>query len=674
MTLHARASSHTTIARLEVRADRGDPVVARLAAERLLGAIELRPGSLPPSAILCVRALRDPLPRTVSLASHQLRPPQAWERALQHEVDRLARDAARPARDPVPAAAEAVVFADEAELLTCLGSDLVGGMIAARWWWRLLVDGIEQPRVAAIRACQRAPQQVPAALHALAARGQAAAFVRMLEPGDARTLVDAVAEQFALRAATTGVTPASPRAPIAAASPDVVEPPPVRRAPAPWSAVAPEAEQPALHAEHRALLGVALVIARAPQLARSHAFAIGVAAWRVAIASPGPDEVAPAPPRARPDPATMPSLHAAPDRAPDAREAPQRPTGEMRAPIAAAARVPEETAGAPATALVEGAAMVAPGAPPPPAAAPRARPAVAPAPSEVAAPPVEPAQRAEDAAAVTPAITDEPGAPSDVEHVRRTAPASDGRRSPRRSDRALGDAVTTEHGGLFYLVNLALYLRLYGDDDNLPLPLWDFVALVGRALLDDAAAVDDQVWALLAELTGRGDDDPPGARFMPPTDWRLRPAWLAPFEAVAKSHASPERLVISHAEGFVIVDVEAHADRESQLAVELAPYGTLTCAPAVDELAPLPADTPLDRWLARLLPYLRARLRHGLAIDDSELPALLLAHPARVHVTDTHVDIMLSLESLPIEIRVAGLDRDPGWVAAAGRFIAFHFE
>jgi hypothetical protein len=45
-----------------------------------------------------------------------------------------------------------------------------------------------------------------------------------------------------------------------------------------------------------------------------------------------------------------------------------------------------------------------------------------------------------------------------------------------------------------------------------------------------------------------------------------------------------------------------------------------------------------------------------------------------VHVTATHVDVMLSLADLPIAIRFAGLDRNPGWIPAAGRYLAFHFE
>src|SRR3712207_7928989 len=47
---------------------------------------------------------------------------------------------------------------------------------------------------------------------------------------------------------------------------------------------------------------------------------------------------------------------------------------------------------------------------------------------------------------------------------------------------------------------------------------------------------------------------------------------------------------------------------------------------------------------------------------------------ARVVVTASHVDVHFRLSGLPIEIRLSGLDRDPGWVPAAGRFVAFHYE
>jgi hypothetical protein len=47
---------------------------------------------------------------------------------------------------------------------------------------------------------------------------------------------------------------------------------------------------------------------------------------------------------------------------------------------------------------------------------------------------------------------------------------------------------------------------------------------------------------------------------------------------------------------------------------------------------------------------------------------------ARVHTLAAHVDIHFDLADLPLQVRFAGLDRDPGWVPAAGRFIAFYFD
>jgi hypothetical protein len=37
------------------------------------------------------------------------------------------------------------------------------------------------------------------------------------------------------------------------------------------------------------------------------------------------------------------------------------------------------------------------------------------------------------------------------------------------------------------------------------------------------------------------------------------------------------------------------------------------------------------------------------------------------------VDVHLGLDDLPISLRVAGLDRDPGWIPAAGRSVRLHF-
>lgn len=163
------------------------------------------------------------------------------------------------------------------------------------------------------------------------------------------------------------------------------------------------------------------------------------------------------------------------------------------------------------------------------------------------------------------------------------------------------DAVTieTEFGGIFYLINLAIFMEIYSDftspveqfhDD---LSIWEFVAIVAKEIAADEVE-DDPIWELIRHLAGRDDED--------------------------ESETKPT-------------------------------------------------------WLMDLLPKLRARLILALGIDENtDLARLLLHHHATVIVTPTHLDVFFSLNDHPIEIRLSGLDRDPGWVPAAGRFIAFHYD
>ena len=75
-----------------------------------------------------------------------------------------------------------------------------------------------------------------------------------------------------------------------------------------------------------------------------------------------------------------------------------------------------------------------------------------------------------------------------------------------------------------------------------------------------------------------------------------------------------------------------------------------------------------------MVKYMDCRLRLALGLDPGDdLATFLFVHPARVDLTLARVDIHLSLEKLPLAIRLAGLDRDPGWLPAAGRYVYFHF-
>jgi hypothetical protein len=82
-------------------------------------------------------------------------------------------------------------------------------------------------------------------------------------------------------------------------------------------------------------------------------------------------------------------------------------------------------------------------------------------------------------------------------------------------------------------------------------------------------------------------------------------------------------------------------------------------------------DLPLverDRLLARV----RARLTDLLEVEDRG--AFLVERRGWITRSPGHLDVHYSLERHPIEIRLARLDRNPGWIPAAGVHVGFHFD
>ena len=78
------------------------------------------------------------------------------------------------------------------------------------------------------------------------------------------------------------------------------------------------------------------------------------------------------------------------------------------------------------------------------------------------------------------------------------------------------------------------------------------------------------------------------------------------------------------------------------------------------ELRPIPASAA---WVARARPAPR----------DEPLLALLV-RPARLHLSRTHADLFLPLDTVDVELRRAGYDLDPGWLPGLRRVIRFHYE
>jgi hypothetical protein len=733
--MNLQTGDQTFVSRLRVRRSALDPLQARLRLNTLFQAADLQPASISPAAIVCIRRLNDPRPRTVSLARGNTHLPPEWQESVRASIEHLARRAPHPAREYVGADEQCVVFADRAELLAALADDWCAHRAMTRWWWQsLFKETINSGRL--VKLWQDSPEYVPGALEHLARRAHATRFVAALAEASARAILHSLTRRFALsrlEAALSAAPHVEPKQPdeepplLESSRPDRLTEN-TRLATrefdageAPWRNIVPESHADDLPLAQQCLLGVGLVLQRAPALARSISFAHRVNAW---LNSRAPSD----------QPANARASSAARTKEPhDARSAPQIDSAPQ--PLAAPTRdASDEHVDSNAPSPISDLAVVQNSHAP-----------------QVSGAGVEPSQSRDERESAL-------GDARESASLSKTVPAHDVARAVRSdavevaaSDAGLlasivesGDAgvngveleredservslvtatetqvelpeihesslasiteseamaearpaliahVETCYGGLFHLVNLSLFLELYGDftspsEPGIALPIWDFVALLGRRLCG-AGVETDPVWPLLAELAGRGEAQAPGADFAPPDEWRVPVGWLRVFPQGAawtwtttQDAQAQTRLQIIHPAKFLLLDVplDKEAGAERQLARELEVY-----AAAFDgklERAARPyktrGRTSLARWVERLHAFVRARLRRALGTSDARRAARLVCERrASVFVTTTHVDIVMRLAELPFEVRVAGLDRDPGWVPAAGRFVAFHFE
>jgi hypothetical protein len=252
--------------------------VARLRLSYLFGPLSLRPPAMPPSAVLLVREMKDPLPGRITrdFGPAPVVTPE-WERAAQDVLGAFYQRAARPMWRPVPSNADAVVFADRAELLACLARDLASGPSLA-WWWQSTLRGIPTRLPGSwATVWVEEPRYVPAALAYLEARQQAARVLERIAPIQAWNLLMIVLRAFDLPQLIT--TPGQAREQrtegVNAPSDGVRD-----RELLPWEPHVPRTSTPVeLGYERSALLGIGLLLHRAPQEAFTAAFAARFRGW-----------------------------------------------------------------------------------------------------------------------------------------------------------------------------------------------------------------------------------------------------------------------------------------------------------------------------------------------------------------------------------------------------------
>ena len=589
----------TTIQTLRIISRERDAHALRFNLERALQTIDWQPSGLPPAAILYIRKLRDPRPGALNLArGDRLRPSPAWRQALTTTLEQMAHQAVRPMLGTPPANTSAVLFLDRAELLACLACDWLEDVLVTNWWWRSLLASRlllgQALQTTVLTTWGEAVEFVPAALHHLAQSGYAIRFAKQLAAADTYNLLQGITQQFGLAAvqqvliqAVDGTHNTSndkgKATTVTASSGHLVTPA------SPWQRWAPELDGNDLSPDQAVLLGVALGLQRHPAGVRTPAFAQAMQTWLIQRSrTNGRRGAAESVDDGTADPVSL-----------AAQVQPEASTAQALSLADDTQRIPDDSS----QMEQAGSGILDLSTQPEPFYA-------------------KPAIRRVNTDRLMVVKTDalEQQVQPALPHARSlplgdmaAAPAlsADQARSQIWGAPGASETIVTNYGGLFYLINLGIYLKLYADFTTplavgIDLNIYDFIALVGEQLVGEPL-YGDPVWALLAQLAGRIEDELPGHNFTPP----------------------------------------AHQ----------------------------PSNLTLPAWLAQQMLVIQSRLAAALGEDDpAQVAQLVCAQPARVSVSATRIDVTFALAQHPIQIRLSGLDRDPGWVPAAGRFVAFHFE
>jgi hypothetical protein len=93
-----------------------------------------------------------------------------------------------------------------------------------------------------------------------------------------------------------------------------------------------------------------------------------------------------------------------------------------------------------------------------------------------------------------------------------------------------------------------------------------------------------------------------------------------------------------------------------------------------EELSALESGSPIDRAIDGMRPDLEGLAARALDLPQGAALEFLCRTSGRVLIGRTRLDVFFALASHPIAIRIAGFDRNPGWVPAAGRVISFHYD
>ena len=689
------SETETQIGKLEVRgAPRDDPAL-RLAISHQLGNADLTSTGLSPSAILVVRRFSDPLPRRLGTEGDFIRIDSEWETAARSALSDLYRRARRPDQGRIVGHPEAVIFLDEAELLACLSVDVSHGSAWKHWWWQTILRRMPpiQGRSSGIKSlfCLRAVY-IPAAISLLAQWGKVLPVVGGMTRADSLAIVQAMADSHGLGPWIAGLQSTlrrnrrdqnyrKRRSPAKSTQKSVRDN--SNRRNSLTGLLRAENEDPAfwyrfvdfgipdqgLTPEQVVLLGLGLMLHRAPRVVHKSDFQRAVADWWLRKDDNSNKILAD---RQKPD---------------DQPQSPEQPFKTKR-PETVVNRTAVVKTGSGGREKYDKKGKLEAG--------PKKRDSGAIFSLDGRQGMIGSGLSQDPGQEKNPWSSEDAASPDFTQRSVVRAPPSIF--SPKFSP----EGTRTRLGGILYLINLMQQLNLPAcfEPDwaaTCRLGSWETLEVLARGLLLDAdiELLNDPLWDALARLDNREPGMPPGGGFSRPTQYRLPADWRAFFPATENPRyfwaIRKQRLRIWSELGFVLIDrLEQNPITENYLLAALQPYAgsvdsaqilhrAYTDAPVNCQISPWldGINSTLLNWLALILPFIRLFLMSTLNLrpeESLELEKVALFYPGELHVTASHVDLVMTLETISLPLRMAGLDRNPGWMPEFGRVILFHFN
>ncbi len=579
-----------------------------------LSQADLHPSGIAPSAILVVRHLPDPLPQHI-VAAQSLGVTARWERQVRQRLGAIARRAARPQRGRLPTAADAVLFSDYAELLACFALAQQGGWLH-HWWWRHVAPTLERDPATIWRDNVR---YLPAAMTHLHQWGEAERVLQTIPPTVAVQLVREIAAYFVLPMVSTSPT---------VAAKDVVVPSVsvAKREIAPWSA---DLQLPPLPKKQQALLAVALSVQRQRRSVYRPTFWQQLTDWWDAPAQSSIKNDTPLREVATPS-SYIEATEMAHSDAPIDGRVEEMVGDEVIVELLQQQIFSEESAepirSSEVTRSQKNAISDRNGIFEACVPAVEQESAEHPEPTS---PPFEvvaidvPAQA--EQAQMAP-LKEEPRI-ADTVSERQGADVRVGSAEPPPIYTPIDEPIATQLAGVFYLINLMPHFDFAAAIEQLG--AWVVLDLLARGLVGDALLVHDPLWLVLAWLGGR---------------------------EIHESYPAPTELM------FRDLQISKHA------------LGRMNSRLRENDRRPLLLQMVNDElwaWLRVVLGAVGERLRGALGEDN--LTTTLLRGNGKLHLTRSHIDVVLPLNAIALPVRMAGLDRDPGWQPLFGRVIHIHF-